>query len=67
MATSRAEPLSTDRDTRQRLVDDAVHSSRMEGLEVGPDWAANAGDYVDGRLYVDGLVARTRARYGFQD
>ena len=51
-------------DERARIVEDAVHSGEMEGLQVGPEFQADADEYVAGRIDSHELVARTRARYG---
>ncbi|OZG62531.1 hypothetical protein BLEM_1077 [Bifidobacterium lemurum] len=42
----------------------AVHSSEMEGGMVSSEFLRDAKDYVNGLIDEDGLVARTRARYG---
>jgi hypothetical protein len=54
----------TDRAERQQAVDEAVHSSEMEGLPVTAETRADADDYVAGRIDADALVERVRERYG---
>ncbi|MHB8184552.1 MAG: antitoxin VbhA family protein [Dermatophilaceae bacterium] len=49
---------------RARRVAEAVHSVRMEGLDVTPEWEADAAEAIAGRISADDLVSRTRARYG---
>ncbi len=49
---------------RARRVEEAVHSLRMEGLDLAPEDAADAAEYVAGRISVDEYGRRTRARYG---
>lgn len=49
---------------RARWVEEAVHSARMEGLELAPEDAADAADYVAGRISIAEYGQRTRARYG---
>jgi hypothetical protein len=50
--------------SRQRAVEDAIHSGEMEGLTVDPATRADADEYAAGRIDSDEFVARTRARYG---
>ena len=52
------------REERARLVDEAVHSGEMEGLDVTAAGRSDADEYVVGRIESDELVARARARYG---
>lgn len=54
----------SDRAARQRAVAEAEHSAAMEGLTVGDTYREDAAAYVDGRIDVDELVRRTRARHG---
>lgn len=52
------------RERRRQRVDDARHSAALEGQEVS---AATHGDqeaYVEGRIGLDELGRRVRARYG---
>lgn len=49
---------------RARQVEEAVHSVRMEGLALSPAGAADAAEYVSGRITLDEYGRRTRARYG---
>ena len=55
---------STTEAERARQVEEAVHSVRMEGLALSPAAAADAGEYVSGRITLDEYGRRTRARYG---
>lgn len=47
---------------RARWVEEAVRSLRMEGLDVTPEWEADAADVVSGAIAADEPVRRTRAR-----
>ena len=49
---------------RARIIEEAVHSIEMEGLELAPVDAADAAEYVAGRITLDEYGRRTRARYG---
>ena len=55
---------STTEAERARQVEEAVHSVRMEGLALSPAAAADAAEYVSGRITLDEYGRRTRARYG---
>lgn len=56
-------PATTEAE-RARQVEEAVHSVRMEGLDLAPAGAADAAEYVSGRITLDEYGRRTRARYG---
>ena len=49
---------------RRFALEQAEHSGEMEGLHVTPATRADGEDYAAGRIDVDELVARVRARYG---
>jgi Antitoxin VbhA len=49
---------------RRFALEQAEHSGEMEGLHVDPATRADAEEYIAGRIEIDELVARTRARYG---
>jgi hypothetical protein len=49
---------------RRFALEQAEHSGEMEGLHVDPATRADAQEYIAGRIEIDELVARTRARYG---
>lgn len=49
---------------RERVVEEAVHSGEMEGLQVDAATRSDADAYVAGRIDSDELVARARVRYG---
>ncbi len=51
---------------RRFAVEQAEHSGEMEGLHIDPATRADAEEWVAGRIDVDELVARGRARYGLQ-
>ena len=51
---------------RQFALEQAEHSGEMEGLHIDPATRADAEEWVAGRIDVDELVARGRARYGLQ-
>lgn len=55
---------STTEAERARQVEEAVYSVRMEGLDLSPAGAADAAEYVSGRITLDEYGRRTRARYG---
>lgn len=59
-----ASATSTTQAERARRVEEAVHSIRMEGLDVSPEGAADAAAYVAGTITLDEYGRRTRARYG---
>ncbi len=62
--TEAAPITSTSEAERARQVEEAVHSGRMEGLDLAPEDAADAAEYVAGRITLDEYGRRTRARYG---
>ncbi len=49
---------------RRFAMEQAEHSGEMEGLHVSPETRADAEEWITGRIDVDELIARTRARYG---
>lgn len=49
--------------TRERAVEDAVHSAAMEGLAVTPATRADADEYTVGTIDVDELIGRVDARH----
>jgi hypothetical protein len=49
---------------RARRVEDAIHSGRMEGLDVTSATRADAQEYAEGKISARELRARVRARYG---
>ena len=51
---------------RRIALEQAEHSGEMEGLHIDPATRADAEEWVAGRIDVDELVARGRARYGLQ-
>ncbi len=55
---------STTEAERARQVEEAVHSVQMEGLDLAPADAADAAEYVAGRITLDEYGRRTRVRYG---
>lgn len=57
-------PAPDTRADRQWRVEQGIHNWAMEGLQISPETRADAQDYVEGRITVDELVARGRARYG---
>lgn len=57
-------PTSTSEADRARQVEEAVHSVHLEGLDLSPEDAADAAEYVAGQITVDEYGRRTRARYG---
>jgi hypothetical protein len=61
---ARVTSTSTSEAERARQVEEAVHSVRMEGLDLAPEDAADAAEYVAGRITLDEYGRRTRARYG---
>lgn len=61
---ARISATSTSEAERARQVEEAVHSVRMEGLDLCPADAADAAEYVAGTISLDEYGRRTRARYG---
>jgi len=57
-------PKLTTEAERRFALEQAEHSGEMEGLRVSPEARADAEEWIAGRIDVDELVARTRARYG---
>lgn len=58
-------PISAnEQEARRAGLEDAVHSSEMEGLPVTAEYRADAERYVAGEFDLDELGRRTRARYG---
>ncbi len=49
---------------RRRIVEEAVHSSEMEGLAVSSETLQDAEEYINGEIDAHELVTRTRARHG---
>ncbi|GAA1753698.1 hypothetical protein [Aeromicrobium alkaliterrae] len=49
---------------RSRLVAEAEHSGKMEGLTVTTTTKADAAKYVAGEFTTDELIDRARRRYG---
>lgn len=61
---ARTSPTATSEAERARQVEEAVHSVRMEGLDLAPADATDAAEYIAGRISLDEYGRRTRARYG---
>jgi hypothetical protein len=61
-----ASPTLSTEAQRWFALEQAEHSGEMEGLHVDPATRADAEEWVAGRIDVDDLVARGRARYGLQ-
>lgn len=61
---ARISSTSTSQAERARQVEEAVHSVRMEGLDLAPADAADAAGYLAGTISLDEYGRRTRARYG---
>ena len=68
MSTSKraASPTPSTEAQRRFALEQAEHSGEMEGLHIDPATRADAEEWVAGRIDVDELVARGRARYGLQ-
>ena len=49
---------------RRISLEQAEHSGEMEGLRIRPATRADGEEYAAGRIDIDELVARGRARYG---
>lgn len=62
--TQAAQRVTAGEAERAVVVEEAVHSVEMEGLDVTPETAADAADYVSGRISVAELVERVRVRHG---
>jgi len=61
-----ASPTPSTEAQRRFALEQAEHSGEMEGLHIDPATRADAEEWVAGRIDVDELVARGRARYGLQ-
>jgi hypothetical protein len=61
-----ASPTPSTEAQRWFALEQAEHSGEMEGLHIDPATRADAEEWVAGRIDVDELVARGRARYGLQ-
>ena len=55
---------ATRAELRERIVEEAIHSGEMEGLQVDTVTRSAADAYIAGRIGSDELVARAQARYG---
>jgi|CXWJ01.1.fsa_nt_gi hypothetical protein len=53
-----------ERAERKRAVESATHSLEMEGLALPAESAADAADYIAGKIDAEGLVDRARVRHG---
>lgn len=62
--TQAAHTMTTGEAERAVWVEEAVHSVRMEGLDVTRETAADVAEYVSGRISVADLVQRVRVRHG---
>lgn len=51
---------------RRTVLEQAEHSGEMDGLHITPATRSDGEDYAAGRIDVDELVARARARYGLE-
>lgn len=56
--------VDTARERRSEVLEQATHSSRMEGLETSAEFKSDAQAYVDGTIDLDELGRRTRVRHG---
>lgn len=61
-----ASPTPSTEGQRRFALEQAEHSGEMEGLHIDPATRADAEEWVAGRIDVDELVARGRARHGLQ-
>ena len=61
-----ASPTPSTEAQRWFALEQAEHSGEMEGLHIDPTTRADAEEWVAGRIDVDELVARGRARHGLQ-
>ncbi|BDR54907.1 hypothetical protein KIMH_10180 [Bombiscardovia apis] len=57
---------SGERRRRLMSVAGAIHSARMEGGDVSPQFCRDAQDFIEGRIDSHALVSTTRARYGLE-
>lgn len=51
---------------RQRIVEEAMHSNKMEGFTVTDAMRTDAVAFVSGKIDADEMVRRTRARCGLE-
>lgn len=61
-----ASPTPSTEAQRWFALEQAEHSGKMEGLHIDPATRADAEEWAAGRIDVDELVVRVRARYGLQ-
>ncbi|MCA0438469.1 MAG: hypothetical protein LCH98_18720 [Actinobacteria bacterium] len=59
-----SEAVSSLAERRAAHVAAAVHDLRLEGLDISPEAEVDSREYVAGRIGVDELVRRARARAG---
>ena len=50
--------------SRSEQLAQVQHSLAMEDLEMTPQGEVDAQEYVEGRITIDELIQRSRARYG---
>ncbi|MEK0218864.1 hypothetical protein WM014_08620 [Bifidobacterium mongoliense] len=55
-----------ERTRRSLVIRDGMHSAELEGGRVTDAYRRDAQDYIDGHIDEDGLIRRTRARYGLE-
>lgn len=48
---------------RREIVEQAMHSNRMEGLESTPELKADMELWIKGKITIDELIEKTLARY----
>ncbi len=64
MATTTTKVSAVEYARRRSAVDEARHSSEMEGGRSTPEGHADQEAYVAGEISVDQLVEQTRSRHG---
>lgn len=64
MSNTNQTTLSPAERARRIALEQAEHSGEMEGLHVDAATRADAEEYAAGRLDIDELLVRGRARYG---
>jgi hypothetical protein len=58
--------IDTEREYRQRRLEEAIHSSEMEGATISVELRADGARYVAGLINPDEMLERAKARYGIE-
>ena len=52
---------------RKRLIEEAIHSSEMEGAYVSAEFKKDADDFIRHEISIDDLMNRTQKRWSSKD